>query len=278
MTAYEVNQTLTFGLKVYDANGALADLGGGLPTATLTKPDGTTTAAGVAKASTGNYVATATGGLAGRWRCVWTGTGANSGGLPYTDIADVWPADPRMIISLADARAALNIKGATAPIDDEELRLYVCACTEVVEALVGPVLLRERTEVLEGEGTAVLLLAEYPESITSVKEDGVTLSSSAYTLGRGGVLRRKWGVWVADEVEVVYESGWSSIPPSVILAAREEVRYLWQVGQTGQRPSLGSAAGGAGYVTTMPQGFAVPRRVVELLGDSIAAHKPIGWA
>ena len=52
MTTYEVGQTATVALKVYDATGALADLGGGNPTCTVTKPDGTTTAATVTKNST----------------------------------------------------------------------------------------------------------------------------------------------------------------------------------------------------------------------------------
>lgn len=273
MTTYEVGQTITFGLRVTDANGAPANVGV-TPTCTVSRPDGTTTVASVSNPAVGSYVASVPSTLPGRWLAQWTGSGANSGGMPYSDSADVWPAEPRMIISLADARAALNLPSA-AVVNDDELRLYIAAATDVIESIVGPVLPTSRTyEIVADRRSVSVLLPAYPESVTEVREDGVTLPATAYRLRPGGVLSRTYGTW-GDVVEVVADIGWTSIPPSVILAAREQVRFLWQVGQNGQRPAVGTTSGGAGYVAAMPQGFAVPRRVIELLGDSIAANKPV---
>lgn len=278
MTTYETGQTLSWGLTTKDSAGTLANPAVG-PSATVTLPDGTTGAAGVTTLSTGNFRADFIATMAGRYRIEWSASGENSGGFPYSDVADVWPpGGGRAIISLSDARAAINLPAAQTA-SDEEIRLYVHATTEVIEGIVGPILPVVKTQAFNWArgDTQMLFLDSYPTSITSVTEDGTVLSSTDYRLTSGGVLRRLYGVW-GDEVTVVYETGWDSIPPSVILAAREEVRFLWQAGQTAARPTFGSAVSGSGYVYTSPQGFAVPRRVIELLSDGIASMKPVGFA
>ena len=278
MSTYQVGNTITWGLAVTDAAGVAADLGGGNPTAMVTLPDGTTATATVTKASTGNYTATYTATQAGRHRVAWSGSGANSGGLPYVDLADVWPTDPRLIISLADARAALNVPTGTR-VNDDELRLYIAATTPVIEDIVGPVLAATVVESRDGDGRQGLPLYELPTAVIGVVEDGVTLTAVDYYLDAHGILWRgaskgagRWST--SGRVVVTYTVGGASIDPNIILAAREQVRFLWQVGQQGQRPAFNGGGGDTGYT---PTGYAVPNRVMELCAAS-RGNKVPGFA
>jgi len=273
VTTYEVGQTATVALKVYDSTGVLADLGGGNPVCTVTKPDGTTTTATVTKPSTGNYQGAYVTTSAGRHRFTFTGSGTNSGALPWSDVADVWPADPRFIISLSDAKAALNTP-AGARVNDDELRLYIAATTEIIEDIVGAVLSSTKTQTFDGGGNA-LLLAERAASITSVTVGGVATTDYVANLTAGIVYSGSTGdssfTWGRQNVVVTYATGASSIDPNVILAAREEVSFLYQLGQQGGRPSLGGAVPDMSWT---PSGFAVPKRVMELCAPSMARRMP----
>jgi len=283
MPTYDLGSTIVFGLKVKDSAGALADLGGGDPTATLTKPDGTTASGSVTKTATGTYAATYTSDVAGRWLCTWDGTGTNSGGLPYQDVADVWAADARLIISLADARAALNMP-STATSDDDEIRLYVSAATAIIEDLIGRVLSTEVVETHSGNGRAAILLDEIPASITSVTEDGTTLTAgTGYALDNAGILWRgaskNAGTWSATSprnVVVTYAAGATVVPSNVILAARELVRHQYAQGQQPWRQGYGGSLGDEPS-TYMAAGFAVPNAVVDKLKPQ-AANKVPGFA
>jgi hypothetical protein len=265
---YELGQTLTFGLKTYDAAGAPADVGN-LPSATLTKPDGTTAVGNVTKTTTGTYTALATATALGRWSCVWSGSGVNSGGLPYTDVADVLDMS-RLIISLGDARAALNIPAAIT-VNDDELRGYCAAATVVVEDLIGPVLPATQVERRSGSGRYALPLFQYPSAVTSVIEDGVTLTASDYALDEAGVLWRGShmgaGTWSSNGVRnvvVTYTVGAATIPPNVLNAARELVKFWYSSSQQGTRPQLQPDA----PAYPMVAGFAVPNAVADKLAPS----------
>lgn len=277
MTTYEVGQTATVALKVYDSAGALADLGGGNPTCTVTKPDGTTTTATVTKNSTGYYQGAYTTTTAGRHRFTFTGSGTNSGGLPWSDVVDVWPADPRLILSLADAKAALNVPAGTR-VNDDELRLYIAATTAVIEDIVGSVLTTPKTETFDG-GTCSVPLSQRATAITSVVVGGTTLTAGTQYVANlvsglvyaGSTSSSSTFTSGAQNVVVTYTTGSSSIDPNVILAAREEVRFLYQIGQQGGRPSLGGAPTDLSWT---PSGFAVPQRVIELCAASAARRMP----
>lgn len=278
MTTYEVGQTAAVQLKVTSDGTTLADLGGGNPTCTVTKPDGTTTSATVTKVATGVYNGTLVTTMAGRHRFTFTGTGTNSGALPWSDVVDVWPADPRLIISLADARAALNLPTGTRVADDE-LRLYISATTQIIEDIVGPVLTEGSHSWSTSGGDAAILLPERVNAITSVTENGNTLTSTEYVLSaaagilyRGSTINPMFWAPGVNNVTVTYSVGAQVIPPNIILAAREEVRFLYSIGQQGGRPSLG---GQTTDFTFTPSGFAVPNRVAELCAPS--SDLQVGW-
>jgi hypothetical protein len=201
--------------------------------------------------------------------------------LPFVDYADVQSPSPRMLIPLAEARDALNLPSSTV-VHDSEIVGLIYAATLVIENLTGPQLPDTRTEVHEGGEGATLFLYAYPTAITSVTEDGVALSTAsgeAYKVGKGGVLYRigrDWSTASPNNITVTYTVGPTPtvIPPNVLAATREQVRFLYQMGQAGARPNMGSpTGGGTGY---MAAGYAVPNRVVELLAGEIGRHQPLG--
>lgn len=271
-----VGQTLAFGLKTYTAAGVLADVGTG-PTATITLPDGTTTAGTVTKDSTGTYTATLVTTLAGRHLCTWAGSGSNSGGLPYVDVADVWPADPRFIISLSEARAALNVP-ATTVTNDDELRGYIAAATVVIEHLVGSVLVATKVETHDGGGRAALRLNQHPTAITSVTENGTTLAATGYCYDTGGLLWRgtrpgaaAWSAAAPRNCVVTYTVGAAIVPDNVARAAANLIRHWWDQGlqqsyYVGGEPEMATTSTIAGY--------AVPNFVVDLLKPSMSNRVP----
>lgn len=272
---YEVGQTLVWTVVTRDAAGTIVDPTAA-PTATITLPDATTASGTVTKTATGTYRVTGTGTLAGRYRVRVTSTTPGTvGNLPYSDVADVLPADPRLICSLADVRAAMNTPAAQR-VSDDEVRGYIAAAALVVEDIVGPVLGATRTEVHDG-GQRAILLFDYPSAaITSVSEDGVTLSASDYCLGDGGILYRgsrpgagRWSLG-ARNVTITYPVGGTSIDPNVRLAAAELVAHLYK----SQRPNRNITTDMDGADTFTVLGYAVPNRVRDLLLPARAAKVP----
>lgn len=284
MSTYEVGQVLTFGVTVTDSAGALADTGT-MPTCSITKPDGTSAAATVSKTSTGTYSAIFTSTLAGRYRATWSATGLNSGGFPYTDIADVWASDPQLVIGLGDARAELNLDAAET-VSDDEIRLYCAATTQILIDLCGPlniaVLPQTRVEDY-APGAAQIVLGRRPVSQpttvieyigTAAETIGYSATPNAaghsytYEPQTGIITRRISGIpsrW-RGPVQVTYTWGSSEISPRVILAARALVAHLWSIGNRGYRPSFGGNEG----MAQSPMGYAIPRRVVEMLDPADA--------
>jgi uncharacterized repeat protein (TIGR01451 family) len=280
MTTYEVGQTITRTIKVTNSAGSPANADS--VTCTVTLPDGTTAPAEVGSPSpTGTYVTTLATTQAGRHRFRWSGSGANSGGFPYTDVVDVWPTDPRLVIGLDDARANINIPSIETA-DDDELRLFIASATEILEDLgkgLGIAILPTLRTEDHAPKTELLALHRFPVgSITSVTEYVGTAATviaqlatpggagEGYTvdLTNGHLIRRSGGYrtpW-EGEVRVVYTWGSSIIAPRVIHAARELVSHLWSVGQRG---SHGGAFGSSDAYTITPAGYAVPNRVVEIL-------------
>jgi hypothetical protein len=245
----------------------------------ITRPDGiagpTPPVTGDAPAVQAMFIAD----MPGRWLIRWTAAGSSPGS--YTDVLDVWPADPRFIIGLDDARAALNMqdsKTTAAQLDD--LRLYIAAATPVIEDIVGPVIPGTFTQTTDGGGWAIPLFNR-PTEIVSVTELGAPLDPSAYFLdseagilyaGRPQATRRFMPGY--QSVVVEYKAGAPAVPPNIRLATRELVRHWWQLGKQG----TGGGRGGSFDQTApewTPSGFAVPKRVIELCGKKNA---PGGFA
>ncbi|MHA7275363.1 hypothetical protein ACX80O_02350 [Arthrobacter sp. Hz1] len=205
--------------------------------------------------------------MPGRYLVKWTVGG--SAPDAYTDVVDVWPEDPRQIISLDEARSSLNWPPNAPAKDVEDLRLYIAAATPVIEDIVGPVVAGTRTHVFSSAGPAVLPVV--PSVILSVTVNGEPFTSYHADLSAGIVYAGSTyypQIFPAGEVIITYSFGTPVIPPNIRLATRELIRHWWQIGKqaTGGGRQEPSAEG------FTPSGFAVPRRVIELC----APHELLG--
>lgn len=228
---------------------------GGTYAVALTRPDGTSFTPPAI--STGQPVSVEfTPDQAGLWQIRWTSTVVPGA---YTDVVDVWPANPRMIVSLDDARAALQMPPNTQQGQLDDLRLHVCAATPVIEDLVGPVLVRTLTQTVPKGWSYAALYEKAGALVSVVNADASVVPASGYTFNAASGLLT-FSPPTSQVVTVTYTSGAAVVPQNVRLAALELVRHLWQVRQRPQAPVPGEA-----YT---PSGFAVPKRVIELCQPS----------
>ena len=181
----------------------------------------------------------------------------------------------RGLITLDDIKRSLSMPSTTTS-EDSDLEGYIEAATPVIENIVGPVLQRTQTSLFDGGRNAIRL--PWPVTqIVAVLADGTALAEYVglpdagviYADGAGGCFAsgsRNIAVTFIVGVATLDQSGTpQGVPPHVKLATRELVRHWWQIGR---QASHGYAAGGdpddGGGLT----GFAVPRRVTELLKPS----------
>lgn len=235
-------------------------------TLTITLPDLTTTSP--AMTDTGGlltYDHPTT--LAGRhtWRVVTTGPVTAT-----TGEFNVSASDPGWIMSLADAKAHLNETGT---LQDEEIRAFMATVTEVVESIVGPVVVRTYTNERVRSGSSALLLLHPPViSVTSVTS---VSGSPTWTTGfdvdaAAGIVRLSiGGYFTGGPWNVTYVAGRTVIPARFVQAGKEMLWHLWstQRGATSDSttPDLVDVAQyEAGYGQAFA-GFTIPHRVLELL-------------
>lgn len=198
---------------------------------------------------------------AGRWFIRWASSVVMGA---YSDVIDVWPTDPRFIISLDDARIALNMPGNTQASALDDLRLYIAAATPVIEDITGPIVVKTVTQHV-AKGWSYAALYERPNTINSVVYDDATVvPASAYVSDIHHGLLTFYSP-VSQGVTITYTTGNAMVPQNVRLATRELVRHHWQIGKQGQRPGAGGQSTAEAWT---PSGFAVPRRVIELCAGS----------
>jgi hypothetical protein len=259
----DLGDPIPLAVEIRDAAGVLANAGA--MTLTITLPDGTAVTPSVTNPSVGryeyNYVPT----LPGRYVARWVATGLNSSA--YVDTFDVRPADPGYIVSLADAKRALNMD-LTDTSNDEELRSMIEAITGVVEEIRDETIVRRTfVERIYPHGQRRWLLKHHPVlTLTSVvrEVDVYTWAPSDVTItdaAIGEIGAGLYAPWLYGELTVTYVVGWSAVPAQYVEAAKIILRHLFSV----QRISaFGSRA--SGDDTTVVAGFAIPNRAIELLG------------
>jgi hypothetical protein len=162
----ELGETFTSGtFKITDING---DPGAATVTCSVTLPDGTTTAPTVTTPVLGDYVFDYTTTQAGRHPYIVTATGGVLGSLvrKFADVFVVAPASATGIVSLAEAKAHLNI---TTSNSDAELERMIAAATSKIEHRCGPVVQRVVANERHDGGCRAIWLHEAPViSVTSV--------------------------------------------------------------------------------------------------------------
>lgn len=263
---FDLGDTVRLAAESRDAGGTLANAT--TVTLTITLPDGTTTSPTVTNppAQTGKYSVDYLTVQAGRHVLRWVFGTPNSA---HTDALDVREAVPPLILSLADAKAHLNITSTT---HDEELRGWIETTTKVIERFVGAVVRRTVTEdydYLPQFGARVLALRTTPAisltSVVAVLTSGIDVAVADLDLdGASGIVRRLDGGRMVGPLRITYTVGLTVVPANITHAARIILQHLWRTQHPPGRPQLG----GDDYAVTEPipgLGYAVPNRALELL-------------
>lgn len=265
----DLGDTYVSSIEVYTAppeqGGVLTNAG--TVVLTVTAPDGTASSATVTNPSTGLYRADLVPAQAGRYSLRWVTTSPSQA---YPEIVDVRPAAPAFLLSLADAKKALN-KSATIVTDDEELRSLNEAVTSVIEDYLGETVVRRSVTDRFSVGSSVcpvLMLRSIPVlSLTSVTR----LAPNAGTYDVAGLVVHSatgrlttLGVPFYGDLDVVYTAGYPIVPANYTEAAKIVLRHLWE---TQQRPTLGPP-GPFGIEGDLepPSPGSLPLRARELLG------------
>lgn len=239
-------------ITVKDSAGALAS--GGTVVCTVTAPDGTTSTPAVTNPSLGLYQATPVTTSAGRYGVRWTVTAPSANAV--TDVYDV--ADPALlpIVSLSDLKTNLKI-ASTDTSNDEALRYTLAQATEMAERYCNRALRRKTVvETHDGDREALVLREPPIQSITTVVENGVTLTASDYTVNSTSGLLYRGSATSSQEwydgrqvITVTYVAGYANPPLVAQRAVLDIARWLWQRTGQGPRPGFGQSADMADYGT-----------------------------
>lgn len=248
---YDVGDTVTLGVEINNAAGSLANAGS--VTLTVILPDGTTTSPLVSNPSTGIYNAALVASQIGTHVLRWVATGANA--AAFSDSFTVRDGALIPCVSLEEIKTYL---GVTTTTSDEELRTFLDAATARGEAETGRVFGRR---TVTHEWTAPSGMVTFPGvpilSITSVTDDGATLTAADYLLWKHSGVIKPVGAWAGD-VTVTAVCGYTAPPAPLRQGVMEMTRHLWQT----QRGTLKMGIGEAEWSPVMS--FALPRRVEEL--------------
>jgi len=233
---YLVGQTVTdVALTTSSAAGVLeADAG---VVFTVTRPDGTTSTPATTNPSVGTYQALYVPTMAGRH--TWTATTTTHG--PQSGVFNVEPLVSQSIISLAEAKAHLNLAST---VNDEEIRSFVLAATQWVEGRIGHVVQTTVTEIATPGRDGMLYLNHPVISLTTVVSaygaagatySAATLTAQSPELSTGKVwLGLAWGLY--GPLLVTYQAGRTVVPELIKSAVKDYLKWDW-LSQRGASPS-----------------------------------------
>lgn len=266
---HDISDSVPIAWDVKDAAGVLTTASTAVLTVTL--PDGTTATPAIpAPSSAGQYRVTYIPTLEGRyeWRVVTT--------VPNTAYQDVFivrglvsPA----LLSLADAKVHLN---STSTANDDEIREFLEAATEIVESYIGPVAPRSHTARVCGYRCAIPLPHTQVTAITSITDvrtgaTPITLSDLTIDTAAGVISYKSGVAFPYGDMDVTYTVGQATVKASWTLAAKIIVKHLWET-RLGNLPSV--QGDDPGYVVT-GSGHVVPYRAIALLQSD---QVPAGFA
>lgn len=250
---YDLGDVVTLGAEVRDSAGTLANAGA--VTLTVILPDGSSVTPLVTNPSTGVYSAAITATQVGYHVEKWTATGANA--AAWRDSFTV--ADDALIpvIGLDEAKAFLQITSGTS---DEELRVFIAAAAERIEAEVARVLGRRTVVHTFTKPMGAVTFPGVPIlSVTSVVDGDKTLAATDYILSaQSGVIVPK-GAWESDTLTVTAVCGLVSPPEPVRHSILLLLEHMWQT----QRGTMRMGIGGDDWSPSMT--FTLPNRARENL-------------
>lgn len=260
---FDLGDTVRLTAECRDAAGTLTTAASAALTITL--PDGTTATPAVpAPSSAGQYLVDYPTVQAGRHGARWVFTAPAAA---YTDMFDVRPADPPLILSLADGKRHLQI---TSTAHDDQVREWLETITEGVEGLAGACVRRTVTEDHDAPDVRCIALRRTPVlallSVVPVLTSGTSYAVGDLSLDTAtGVVRRLDGGRLRGPLRFTYTAGRAIVPASLSSAARIILQHLWRTQYGSTRTPLG---GGDDFSVTeaVPGfGYAIPNRALQLL-------------
>lgn len=256
----DLGDTLGFRADLYDKP---PDLGGALVNATtvtltITKPDGTVITPSVTNPPTvtGKYVLDHVSLITdppGRWVGSWLFTLASGKTSAYIETFDVGPTLITVDEAIAHLRGATDIRTA----DDLEQLQWLCfAASDAVERDLSRALTKRTvTELYSGGNGHVILRQDPVISITTVVENGVTLTANDYVLDqpllwRGSATTRSWWRPGFQNISITYLCGFNNPPVIARKVALNAVQKMWQESQQSPHPMIDDLGESAVTVAT----------------------------
>ena len=227
--------------------------GGGSATLSVVVPGSSTPLAPTVTGTSGSYAAVVPCTVAGRHLLTWA-----RGADVFVDVLDVWPADPRLLVSVSDVVTQL---GATRL----DAQLAIAAATWMIEQLVGPVLQAAKT-ARRARDRDVLVLPHTDVSTVTATLDGEPLALAAADVDvDAGIV---YNLPASGVVVVSYQVGSDQVPANLRLAAVKIATHLVQSARVGGTPG---ARDPMDDMVATPYGFALPRAAWELCAPQMRA-------
>lgn len=269
--SYDLGDKVYLTWNTVDSSGAAVNPG--TVTLSITLPDATNVSVTTATAVTGTYTASYLPTQVGRHIIAWAATGSYP--QAFSDIFEVRDINDIGICGYDEVLEYLNIPSASA--NENEVRRYIDAATDLAETYVGQVLGRRTftNELYDGGTEFIRIRNPKAISITSVYENDALVSSSNYVLDYTGqrlyrigsgtlYATNSYGYWTQgmNNVKITYVAGYVNPPMAAKQGVLEIIRHLWQT-QRGAINVMGrNQTGDELYAGST---YSLPRRAMELL-------------
>ena len=269
--SYDLGDNVYLTWNTYDSSGAAVNPG--TVTLNITLPDATTVSVTTATSTTGTYTASYLPTQVGRHILAWAATGSYP--QAFSDIFEVRDINDIGIVGYDEVLEFLNIPTASA--NENEVRRFIDAATDLAETYVGQVLGRRTysNELYDGGTEFIRIRNPKAISITSVYENGALVSASNYVLDYTGqrlyrigsgtlYATNSYGYWTQgmNNVSITYVAGYVNPPMSAKQGVLEIIRHLWQTQRGAINVMSRTQSGDELYSTPT---YSLPRRAMELL-------------
>ena len=269
--SYDLGDKVYLTWNTVDSSGAAVNPG--TVTLSITLPDATTVSVTTATSTTGTYTASYLPTQVGRHILAWSATGSYP--QAFSDIFEVRDINDIGIVGYDEVLEFLNIPTASA--NENEVRRFIDASTDLAETYVGQVLGRRTftNELYDGGTEFIRIRNPKAISITSVTENGLAVSASNYVLDYTGqrlyrigsgtlYATNSYGYWTQgmNNVSITYVAGYVNPPMSAKQGVLEIIRHLWQTQRGAINVMSRNQSGDELYSTPT---YSLPRRAMELL-------------
>lgn len=287
---YYMGQDVPLSETPLDDSGNVVSGGSVAVSVTVTDPSGNVTVLTATATGSGVFSSVVPGvATSGVWLLRWGATGTNGNSeivaWYYEDQFQVRPMGIEQLVDLASVKAHLGLNASDTR-KDAALQGFILAAADLARDFCGPFLPEQHTQYFDGGSSKIvpdwlpLLSVQscteyYGLSAFSITEQplGAQMNAFAFTAdyNTGELTRRTFGgeaaYWArgAKNVKLVYTAGRTgTVPWSIRLGALELVRHIWQLTQQGGRPAFGGSGIDGADGMSVPTGFALPQRVIEL--------------